>query len=164
VQRLRHRDEFSADHPSLSIALATSRSEMDPAWSASGTEMAFTTDRNGREEIWLRSQRGDFERPLVTPSDFGAETFLLSAPAMAPDGQRVAYHRIGAEGDRIWTTSVAGGPPVRLTSDEHPQESPSWSPDGAWVAYDQGGEISGSNPVSSLVKMRVGARMPRMVA
>ena len=156
--------EFSADHPSLSIALATSRSEMDPAWSASGTEMAFTTDRNGREEIWLRSQRGDFERPLVTPSDFGAsETFLLSAPAMAPDGQRVAYHRIGAEGDRIWTTSVAGGPPVRLTLDEHPQESPSWSPDGAWVAYDQGGEISGSNPVSSLVKMRVGARMPPVV-
>jgi Tol biopolymer transport system component len=152
--------EFSAEHPSPSIALATSRSEMDPAWSASGTEMAFTTDRSGREEIWLRSQRGDFERPLVTPADFGAsETFLLSAPAMAPDGQRVAYHRIGPDGDRIWTTSVAGGPPVRLTTDAHPQDSPSWSPDGAWVAYEQG-PASGADPFSALVKMRVGARTP----
>src|SRR5262249_62369409 len=158
--------QFSADRPSPSIALATSRSEMDPAWSTAGTVMAFTTDRGGREEIWLRSQRGDFERPLVTPGDFGAsETFLLSAPAMAPDGQRVAYHRVGPEGDRIWITSVAGGPPVRLTADDHPQDSPSWSPDGSWIAYEQG-EVSGAAPtspvstMSSLVKMRVGARTP----
>ncbi len=152
--------EFSTGRSSPSIALATSRSEMDPAWSASGTEMAFTTDRSGREEIWLRSPRGDFERPLVTPADFGAnQTFLLSAPAMAPDGQRVAYHRIGPEGDRIWTTSVAGGPPVRLTTDEHPQDSPTWSPDGAWVAYEQG-QTSSSDPLSTVVKMRVGARTP----
>jgi Tol biopolymer transport system component len=76
---------------------------------------------------------------------------------MAPDGQRVAYHRIGPEGDRIWTTSVAGGPPVRLTTDDHPQDSPSWSPDGAWVAYEQGRGAS-SDPFSTLVRMRVGAR------
>src|SRR5262245_30368578 len=91
--------QLSIDHPSPSIVLATSRSEMDPAWSASGSVMAFTTDRSGREEIWLRSERGDFERPLVTPNDFGAsETLLLSAPAIAPDGQRVAYDRVGPEG------------------------------------------------------------------
>ena len=145
---------FSIDRPIPSIELATSRSEMDPAWSASGAVMAFTTDRSGREEIWLRSQRGDFERPLVTPGDFApSETLLLSAPAIASDGERVAYDRVGPEGDRIWITSVAGGPPVRLTTDDHPQDSPSWSPDGAWVAYDQG-------TPTSLCKMRVGARTP----
>ena len=95
--------QFSVEHPSPSVVLATSRNEMDPAWSVSGAEMAFTTDRAGREEIWLRSEKGDFERPLVTPGDFGGkETLLLSAPAISPDGQRIAYNRVGSEGDRIW--------------------------------------------------------------
>jgi len=159
--------EFSVEHPSASTALATSRSEMDPTSSASGAVMAFTTDRSGREEIWLRSQRGDFERPLVTPGDFGAsETFLLSAPAMAPDGERVAYHRIGPEGDRLWTTSVAGGPPVRLTTDDHPQDSPSWSPDGVWIAFEQGDlsdlppSADNGRPLDRIARMRVGARTP----
>ena len=158
--------QFSVDHPSPSIALATSRSEMDPAWSTSGSVMAFTTDRSGREEIWLRSQRGDFERPLVTPNDFGpSETLLLSAPAMSPDGQRVAYNRVGPEGDRIWITSVAGGSPVQLAPGDQPQDSPSWSPDGAWIAYEggAGGAAPGVKPTSSLVKMRVGARTPAEV-
>jgi Tol biopolymer transport system component len=158
--------QFSIDHPSPSIALATSRSEMDPAWSASGSVMAFTTDRSGHEEIWLRSERGDFERPLVTPNDFGpSETVLLSAPAMSPDGQRVAYNRIGPDGDRIWITSVAGGPPVRLALGDRPQDSPTWSPDGAWIAYEEGvGAISSqANAPATLVKMRVGARTPAEV-
>jgi Tol biopolymer transport system component len=152
--------QFSVERPSPSVVLATSRNEMDPAWSVSGAEMAFTTDRGGREEIWLRSEKGDFERPLVTPNDFGAsETFLLSAPAISPDGQRIAYNRVGSEGDRIWITSVAGGPPVQLAPGDHPQDLPTWSPDGAWIAYEQG-RTQGSVADAALVKMRVGARRP----
>jgi Tol biopolymer transport system component len=77
--------QLSLDRSSPSVVLATSRNEMDPTWSAALTAMAFTTDRNGREEIWLRSQKGDFERPLVTPDDFAASrTDFLSAPKSRP--------------------------------------------------------------------------------
>ena len=144
--------QLSVERSSPSVVLATSRNEMDPAWSVSGAVLAFTTDRAGHEEIWLRSQKGDFERPLVTPSDFASPTSLLSSPAISPDGQRIAYNRVGPEGDRIWITSVAGGPPVQLAPGEHPQDWPSWSPDGAWVLFDQAGDPRG------LAKMRVGAR------
>jgi eukaryotic-like serine/threonine-protein kinase len=145
---------FSLDQPSPSIVLATSRNEMDPASSRSGGEMAFTTDRAGHEEIWLRSQTGDIERPVVTPSDFGSSpTTLLSSPALSPNGQQVAYNRVGSEGDRIWISPVAGGPPVQLAPGTSPQDWPTWSPDGAWIAFGQG------NP-DLLVKMRVGARTP----
>ena len=152
--------QLSVERPSPSVVLATSRNEMDPAWSVSGAEMAFTTDRGGREEIWLRSEKGDFERPLVTPGDFGAsETLLLSAPAISPDGQRIAYNRVGPEGDRIWITSVAGGPPVQLAPGDYPQDLPTWSPDGTWIAYEQG-KTQGPAASSLIVKMRVGARTP----
>ena len=151
--------QLSVEHTAPSVVLATSRNEMDPVWSSSATAMAFTTDRSGREEIWLRSQKGDFERPLVTPNDFGSsETSLLSSPAISPDGQRVAYNRVGADGYGVWISPVAGGPPVRLVPPGGYQDQPSWSPDGAWIAY---AATSGRTGLaSSLVKMRVGARTP----
>ena len=150
--------QLSVEHPSPTVVLATSRNEMDPEWSATGAVMALTTDRAGHEEIWLRSQKGDFERPLVTPSDFGAsEAYLLSAPAISPDGQRIAYNRIGPEGYGVWITPVAGGPPVRLAPPGGYQDLPSWSPDGVWVAYLSPEEVG---PETALAKMRVGARTP----
>ncbi len=151
--------QLSLDHPSPSVVLATSRNEMDPASSISGDVMAFTTDRAGQEEIWLRSQKGDFERPLVTAADFGASpTYLLSAPAISPDGGRIAYNRVGPEGDRVWITPVSGGPPIQLAPGEYPQDGPSWSPDGVWVAYEQGGAGVGSPQVAVLARRRVGSR------
>ena len=41
-----------------------------PTWAPAASQMAFTTDRSGNDEIWLRSQNGEFERPLVTSQDF----------------------------------------------------------------------------------------------
>jgi serine/threonine protein kinase/Tol biopolymer transport system component len=150
--------QFSVEQPLPVVALSTSRNEMDPASSVSGSELAFTTDRAGREEIWLRSRTGDFERPLVTPGDFGAsETFLLSAPAISPDGQRVAYNRVGPEGDRIWITSIAGGPPVQLAAGADAQDWPNWSPDGAWIVYEH---ATLTDQSAALVRTRVGARTP----
>jgi Tol biopolymer transport system component len=131
--------ELSLDRPAPAPALATSRSEMDPASRPDRTEIAFATDRTGRAEIWLRSQKGDWEeRPLVTPSDFSTATYLLSAPAFSPDGQTLAYNRGGPEGMQIWFSAVNGGPPIQLGLDKGAQDWPSWSPDGAWVAFGQG--------------------------
>ena len=151
--------QLAVEHPTPSVALATSRSEMDPAWSESSAAMAFTTDRAGRDEIWLRSRKGDWERPLVTSADFGAsQTYLLSAPAFSPDGQRIAYNRTGPEGARVWITPVAGGPPIQLAPGEFHQDWPTWSPDGAWVGY-----VQAFRGDWSLMKMRVGARTPPQV-
>jgi Tol biopolymer transport system component len=112
--------------------------------------MAFVTDRSGHEEIWLRSQEGDWQQPLVTSSAFGASpTYLLSAPAFSPDGGRIAYNRAGPEGYQIWVSPVAGGPPIQLDPSGTNQDSPGWSLQGDWVWWVQFGQI---------VRMRVGAR------
>jgi Tol biopolymer transport system component len=145
--------QLSVEHPTPSVLLATSRNEIDPAFSSSGDQMAFTTDRRGNEEIWLRSRNGDFERPLVTPHDFGSATSLLNAAAFSPDGQRVAYYRLGPEGQRIWITPVAGGPPVQLAPGISFQDSPTWSPDGTWIGY-----VQSANGVWTLAKTRLGTR------
>jgi serine/threonine protein kinase len=131
--------ELSLDRPDPTPALATSRSEMDPAWRPDRTEIAYATDRTGRAEIWLRSLKGDWEeRPLVTSSDFSTPTALLTAPAFSRDGQTLAFSRAGPEGLQIWFSAVNGGPPIQLGQDKGAQDWPSWSPDGAWVAFGQG--------------------------
>jgi Tol biopolymer transport system component len=119
--------------------------------------MAFTTDRSGHEEIWVRSQTGNWERPIVRPEDFAAdETHLLNAAAFSPDGQRIAFYRDGSkEGNRIWIKPVAGGPPVQLAAGEYAQDSPTWSPDGAWIAFTQGREGKWA-----LAKTRLGTTAP----
>jgi hypothetical protein len=48
---------------------------------------------------------------------------------------RLPRTRIGEETGRIWISSVAGGAPIRLTNEEAPEFTGSWSPDGAWFVY-----------------------------
>jgi Tol biopolymer transport system component len=147
--------ELSPDRPAT-LALATSRSEMDPALRPDRDEIAFATDRTGRAEIWLRSQKGDSEeRPLVTPSDFSTPTYLLSAPAFSPDGKTLAYNRAGPEGMQIWVSGIPGGRPIQLWRENGAQDWPSWSPDAAWVAYGQGVDSPWD-----IKKKRAGAQTP----
>ena len=123
--------------------LATSRNESDPAWSSDGNLLAYVTDRNGQEEIWLRSRESQrwVERPLITQRDFVDDrTIMLSAPSISPDGQRIAYQRNAQKPIwplRIWISLTAGGAPVPLLPPTHEgyQSAPSWSPDGQWIAY-----------------------------
>jgi eukaryotic-like serine/threonine-protein kinase len=154
--------EVSLDRTTPVPVLTSARNEMDPVWSTDGSQLAYTTDRSGSDEIWLRSRNGEFERPLVTAADFHeTQTHILSAPAFSPDGQRIAYFRQGSDGGRIWISPVAGGPPVVLSRSDSAQDLPNWSPDGVWIAYPQnsGGRIG----KWSLAKARVGTKVPAQV-
>ena len=153
------------DGSPLQTVLSSTRNELDPAWSPGGSKHAFVTDRTGRQEIWLRNQDGE-QRPLVTDADFREQSALYGALAFSPDGQRIAYQRMApATGWRVWISTVAGGSPVRLsTTPDVYQDAPTWSPDGAWVAFvvaigdsrSTGGDSTPGSGQWSLAKARVG--------
>ena len=130
--------EIPVDGSSFRDFLATSRNEVTPAWSPLGTHVAYSTDRGGPREIWLRDAREGWERPIVTQHDFGDDlTFQFWDICFSPDGQRIAYRRIGQSGEAIWISTLAGDPPTRLINDPENsyQRGPAWSPDGDWLAY-----------------------------
>ena len=131
--------------------LSTGRNEFDPGWSWSGSQLAYSTDRTGTSQIWVQ-QRDGWQRPLVTEKDFD-QTWIASfdEPNFSPDDQRIAYTIVGSSGHAVYVSSVAGGKPIRVSDDKYDQRSPSWSPDGAWIAYLQ--NIEGS---WALVKARSG--------
>ncbi len=123
----------AAVHP----LIATQRDEVMAAWAAKKQLLAFVTDRNGPEEIWLHNA-DNTDRPLVTERDFpGSKVQWLMGPALSPDGDRVVYTKVDVGGgERLWISAVTGGPPVQLTNDAASAEYPgSWSLDGNWFAY-----------------------------
>jgi dipeptidyl aminopeptidase/acylaminoacyl peptidase len=98
--------------------------DKSPAWSPSGTEIVFASDRTedreyGRiQQIWAVNARGGEPRLLI-----GEENDSFSIPAPSPDGSVVAIcgHRNAVAGSgpnqRIWTVPIAGGEPTCLTAD-----------------------------------------------
>ena len=149
---------ISPDGRTRSTILASARNELDAVWSPQGDQFAFVTDRSGSIEIWARSRDGMWERPVVTPSDFGtSRTETLASLAFSPDGKSLAYQRGGEGTWDLWLSPVTGGAPVRVTSlpggGRRPwRDAPTWSPDGEWIAY-----VNNDFGTAMIVKSRFGA-------
>ena len=134
----------SADIVSVDLAtaqvsplIATERYEAMPAWAAKEPILAYTTDRNGPNEIWLHGP-GTSERPLFPSRRLigPASGKWLMGPSPSPDGSRVIYGDTETGVLTLRIAAVSGGAPIRLTNDSSATEEPgSWSPDGAWYVY-----------------------------
>ena len=75
-----------------------------------------------------------------TPNDW-YRLSTLSAPAMSPDGARVAFtvQTINEKDDKyhreVWVVPTAGGDAVRFTSPSTESSNPRWSPDGKFLLF-----------------------------
>jgi Tol biopolymer transport system component len=149
--------EIPIDGSAARPLLATSRNELDPALSRDGREIAYVSDKDGKLQIWLRGRDVRFDRPIVTPEQFSGTTIALGAPALSPDGQRIAFQRYAEDGgyQLFVSTVAAAGTPVLLTRLSRYQDAPVWSPDGQWIAFVErvGDDIS-------LARVRVGSGAP----
>ncbi len=116
--------------------------EMQPRFSPDGTQIAFTSDRAGGDNIWIMDVDGE-NKTQVTEETFR----LLNNPTWSPDGQFIAARKhfttsrsLGV--GEIWLYHTRGGSGVQLVkkpSDAHQKElgEPMFSPDGQYVYYSQ---------------------------
>ena len=107
-----------------------------PAWAWNKNEIVYESKRGGNTAIWMRSEGKD--RPLVTPDQFPTGTTVgFMTPALSPAGDRLEYTRVDKNQTFVnWISSLAGGPPVRLTNTRDVVErGGSWSPDGSRIVY-----------------------------
>ena len=120
--------EIGLDGSYLRDLRATAVVEAFPDWSPSGD--AFAHDEHGGG-IWVRRSDGTGALPL-------ADDPKAIAPAYSPDGRRIAFRASGG----VFVVLATGGPRTvlqRPATDAAIQiGTVCWSPDGNWVAYDDG--------------------------
>ncbi len=114
--------------------------DMHPRFSPDGSQIAYTSDRGGGDNIWLIDKNGQNPRQ-VTEENFR----LLSQPAWTPDGRFLAARKhftsarsLGA--GEIWLYPLIGGPGLQMTTRPNDQKDvgePAFSPDGRYLYYSQ---------------------------
>ncbi|MEA2673357.1 MAG: hypothetical protein QOI92_549, partial [Chloroflexota bacterium] len=132
----------------VGLAMAASVLAASPATAASTVphlqgargQIVFQAPVNGRWQIFLEDADGSNARRLVTSGDDDL------APSISPDGRRVAFFRIFADGspDEIFFVNVdgsdlhaidVGGCTATCLGDD--TEGQAWSPDGTQIVFER---------------------------
>lgn len=106
-----------------------------PSWSPDGTWLGYEHYANGDLEIFIQPLDGSVD-PVRISAGNGADY----APAWRPGAQQLAFISDRSGIAQIWLVDLEQDGDARfqpVTESANSQNSPAWSPDGAWLAWSQ---------------------------
>ncbi len=101
------------------------------AWSPTGRQVAFISDRSGTPQVWVMDADGSNVERLVL------EGGHCDSPDWSPDGRFIAYSWQAPTQwkHNVYIIEVATGKILQLTSGTGSNENPHWSPDGYHIVF-----------------------------
>lgn len=128
-------------HGGKATTLSSGKSwDIQPRYSPDGKLIAYTSDRDGSDNIWVMNADGTNKHPITK------ETFrLLNNPYWTPDGQYIVARKhftgtrsLGA--GEMWLYNINGGDGIQLTKRKNDQQDagePVISPDGKYLYWSE---------------------------
>jgi len=113
------------------LVMLTDNSAMDtrPAWSPDGMKVAFTSNRDGMNEIYVMDSNGSNVKRLT--NNMGED----ANPSWSPDGRRILFESERDGNREIYVMDADGSNQIRLTRNDGADVTATWSPDGSLVAF-----------------------------
>jgi TolB protein len=113
--------------------------EMNPVFSADGRQLAFNSDRLGRNAIFVMARDG--ANPTLLSPYVPGQASEYTSPSWSPTGSRVAFHGHWNKRARGWAYQIMvadasrPGAPIEQITSRGENEDPSWAPDGRHLVY-----------------------------
>jgi len=103
-----------------------------PAWSPDSRQVAFSSTRRGKEEVYVKSVAGGSDDQLLLSVEGNAEPDRWSS-----DGRYLLYDYLGkTNGINVWALPLFGDrKPFPVVQSPANEDWGIFSPDGKWVAY-----------------------------
>jgi Tol biopolymer transport system component len=122
-------DGNMAEYPTQPQRYVSQGSDVSPAWSPDGRQIAFVSYRDGNSEIYLLDLRTGQLRNLTNHP--GVDI----SPVWSPDGSQLAFEssRNGYQG--ISVIDLETGVIRDLTGHAYASQSPTWSPDSRRIVF-----------------------------
>src|SRR6059058_2822462 len=111
----------------------TTANETQPALSPDGRHIAYLSDESGVPKLWLCAADGTNPEPLTT--GFGFAGSIEASPSWSPSGDRLVFVSTANGHAGLFILTLGGGAPAALVVDTTAAVEPSWSADGALVAF-----------------------------
>src|SRR5437660_4595494 len=127
----------------------TPANETQPALSPDGRHIAYLSDASGVPKLWMCAADGTNPEPLTT--GFGFAGSIEASPSWAPAGDRLVFVSTANGHAGLFILTLGAGAPTALVADSSTAVEPSWSADGALVAFasTRAGEAPTSTPSTS---------------
>jgi Tol biopolymer transport system component len=104
--------------------------DYNPSWSQKGDWIVFTSERAGSADLFRIHPDGTGLERLTDDPAYDDQA------AFSPDGKRIVFVSTRAGGRaNLWILGAASHKATALTSGNGGDFRPSWSPDGAWIAF-----------------------------
>lgn len=109
-----------------------------PAFSPDGSRIAFVSDLNGAQDLYVMNADGSNIVQVTDDASFDLW------PTWSPDGERLAFASERDGNFDIYVVNLDGSNQERLTDHPAPDYAPAWSADGNSIAFDsnRGGVLS----------------------